>query len=52
MLTSLQDLEEGVISYEDCGEKLTVTYHTKDLEGGCHPQVGDKVNDMFDLIMC
>uniref|UniRef100_A0A3P8UNU9 Cold shock domain-containing protein E1 n=1 Tax=Cynoglossus semilaevis TaxID=244447 RepID=A0A3P8UNU9_CYNSE len=38
-----KDLEEGVISYEDCGEKLTVTYHTKDLEGGCHPQVGDKV---------
>ncbi|CAI5646761.1 unnamed protein product [Oreochromis niloticus] len=35
--------EEGVIAYEDCGVKLTVPYHAKDLEGGSHPQVGDKV---------
>ncbi|KAM7410896.1 hypothetical protein PAMA_021052 [Pampus argenteus] len=38
-----KDVEEGVIAYEDCGVKLTVNYHGKDLEGGCHPQVGDKV---------
>lgn len=40
---SLQESEEGVIAYEDCGVKLTVPYHVKDLEGGGHPQVGDKV---------
>ncbi|XP_070823630.1 cold shock domain-containing protein E1 isoform X10 [Chaetodon trifascialis] len=38
-----KEAEEGVIAYEDCGVKLTVAYHTKDLEGGGHPQVGDKV---------
>ncbi|CAK6955081.1 cold shock domain-containing protein E1 isoform X3 [Scomber scombrus] len=38
-----KESEEGVIAYEDCGVKLTVQYHTKDLEGGCHPQAGDKV---------
>uniref|UniRef100_A0A3Q1FA37 Cold shock domain-containing protein E1 n=1 Tax=Acanthochromis polyacanthus TaxID=80966 RepID=A0A3Q1FA37_9TELE len=38
-----KEAEEGVIAYEDCGVKLTVPYHTKDLEGGGHPQVGDKV---------
>lgn len=32
-----------MIAYEDCGVKLTVPYHAKDLEGGSHPQVGDKV---------
>ncbi|CAN9515831.1 unnamed protein product [Ophioblennius macclurei] len=37
-----QEAEEGVIAYDDCGVKLTVPYHAKDLEGG-HPQVGDKV---------
>ncbi|KAI4823805.1 hypothetical protein KUCAC02_012367 [Chaenocephalus aceratus] len=37
-----KEAEEGVIAYEDCGEKLTVPYHNKDLEGG-YPQVGDKV---------
>uniref|UniRef100_A0A8C3AF69 Cold shock domain-containing protein E1 n=1 Tax=Cyclopterus lumpus TaxID=8103 RepID=A0A8C3AF69_CYCLU len=35
--------EEGVIAYEDCGVKLTVPYHNKDLEGGGYPLVGDKV---------
>ncbi|XP_057680775.1 cold shock domain-containing protein E1 isoform X2 [Corythoichthys intestinalis] len=35
--------EDGVIAYEDCGVKLTVAYHIKDLEGGYRPQVGDKV---------
>ncbi|XP_077337726.1 cold shock domain-containing protein E1 isoform X4 [Lithobates pipiens] len=35
--------EEGIISYEDCGIRLTVTYHLKDLEGSSTPQVGDKV---------
>ncbi|XP_047453833.1 cold shock domain-containing protein E1 isoform X12 [Mugil cephalus] len=38
-----KEAEEGVIAYEDCGVKLTVPYHTKDLEGGSHPQTGDKV---------
>ncbi|XP_070767268.1 cold shock domain-containing protein E1 isoform X5 [Enoplosus armatus] len=38
-----KEAEEGVIAYEDCGVKLTVPYHTKDLEGGSYPQVGDKV---------
>ncbi|KAG7472718.1 hypothetical protein MATL_G00111840 [Megalops atlanticus] len=38
-----KDAEEGVIAYEDCGVKLTVAYHSKDLEGGAHPQIGDKV---------
>ncbi|XP_028264708.1 cold shock domain-containing protein E1 isoform X10 [Parambassis ranga] len=37
-----KEAEEGVIAYEDCGVKLTVPYHAKDLEGG-HPQAGDKV---------
>ncbi|XP_018100842.1 cold shock domain containing E1 L homeolog isoform X7 [Xenopus laevis] len=35
--------EEGIISYEDCGIRLTVSYHLKDIEGSCAPQVGDKV---------
>ncbi|XP_072282291.1 cold shock domain-containing protein E1 isoform X3 [Pyxicephalus adspersus] len=35
--------EEGIISYEDCGIRLTVCYHLKDLEGSSTPQVGDKV---------
>ncbi|XP_063306453.1 cold shock domain-containing protein E1 isoform X5 [Pelobates fuscus] len=34
--------EEGIISYEDCGIRLTVPYHLKDLEGSA-PQPGDKV---------
>ncbi|XP_008289647.1 cold shock domain-containing protein E1 isoform X7 [Stegastes partitus] len=38
-----KEAEEGMIAYEDCGVKLTVPYHTKDLEGGGHPQAGDKV---------
>ncbi|XP_034447608.1 cold shock domain-containing protein E1 isoform X21 [Hippoglossus hippoglossus] len=38
-----KESEEGVIGYEDCGVKLTVAYHTKDLEGGGLPQAGDKV---------
>lgn len=33
-----------MLSYEDCGVKLTVPYHAKDLEGGFYPQVGDKVS--------
>uniref|UniRef100_A0A665VQ06 Cold shock domain-containing protein E1 n=1 Tax=Echeneis naucrates TaxID=173247 RepID=A0A665VQ06_ECHNA len=39
----VEKVNEGVIAYEDCGVKLTVPYHAKDLEGGSHPQVGDKV---------
>ncbi|XP_043973669.1 cold shock domain-containing protein E1 isoform X11 [Gambusia affinis] len=38
-----KEAEEGVIAYEDCGVKLTVPYHVKDLEGGSFPQAGDKV---------
>ncbi|KAF7661334.1 hypothetical protein LDENG_00263760 [Lucifuga dentata] len=38
-----KEADEGVIAYEDCGVKLTVTYHSKDLEGAYHPQAGDKV---------
>ncbi|XP_035237077.1 cold shock domain-containing protein E1 isoform X6 [Anguilla anguilla] len=38
-----KDAEEGVIAYEDCGVKLTVAYHSKDLEGCALPQTGDKV---------
>ncbi|MEE6493241.1 hypothetical protein FKM82_016775 [Ascaphus truei] len=34
--------EEGTISYEDCGIRLTVSYNLKDLEGSA-PQTGDKV---------
>uniref|UniRef100_A0A8C5LP29 Cold shock domain-containing protein E1 n=1 Tax=Leptobrachium leishanense TaxID=445787 RepID=A0A8C5LP29_9ANUR len=34
--------EEGIISYEDCGIRLTLPYHLKDLEGSA-PQPGDKV---------
>ncbi|XP_029429067.1 cold shock domain-containing protein E1 isoform X2 [Rhinatrema bivittatum] len=37
-----KDGEEGIISYEDCGIKMTVSYQTKDVEGSA-PQVGDKV---------
>lgn len=36
-----------MIAYEDCGVKLTVPYHAKDLEGGSHPQVGDKVVTLY-----
>lgn len=39
----VKECEEGVIAYEDCGVKLTVPYHVKDLEGGGHPLAGDKV---------
>ncbi|KAG8450858.1 hypothetical protein GDO86_003212 [Hymenochirus boettgeri] len=35
--------EEGTISYEDCGVRLTVPYYLKDIEGSSSPQVGDKV---------
>uniref|UniRef100_A0A3Q3A9Q1 Cold shock domain-containing protein E1 n=1 Tax=Kryptolebias marmoratus TaxID=37003 RepID=A0A3Q3A9Q1_KRYMA len=38
-----KETEEGVLAYEDCGVKLTVPFHAKDLEGGSYPQVGDKV---------
>ncbi|KAM9430807.1 cold shock domain-containing protein E1-like isoform 31-T32 [Salvelinus alpinus] len=38
-----KEAEEGVVSYEDCGVKLTVSYHVKDLEGATQPQAGDKV---------
>ncbi|KAM8862856.1 cold shock domain-containing protein E1 isoform 3-T3 [Spinachia spinachia] len=38
-----KEAEEGVIAYEDCGVKLTVPYHNKDIEGGGYPQAGDKV---------
>ncbi|XP_062419204.1 cold shock domain-containing protein E1 isoform X5 [Pungitius pungitius] len=38
-----KESEEGVIAYEDCGVKLTVPYHNKDIEGGGYPQAGDKV---------
>ncbi|XP_041702323.2 cold shock domain-containing protein E1 isoform X10 [Coregonus clupeaformis] len=38
-----KEAEEGMISYEDCGVKLTVSYHVKDLEGAAQPQAGDKV---------
>uniref|UniRef100_A0A8C9VKQ3 Cold shock domain containing E1, RNA-binding n=1 Tax=Scleropages formosus TaxID=113540 RepID=A0A8C9VKQ3_SCLFO len=38
-----KDAEEGLIVYEDCGVKMTVPYHAKDLEGCIHPQMGDKV---------
>ncbi|XP_072558319.1 cold shock domain-containing protein E1 isoform X5 [Paramormyrops kingsleyae] len=41
--TKEKEAEEGVIAYEDCGVKMTMTYHAKDLEGGLQPQVGDKV---------
>lgn len=39
----LQEAEEGVFGYEDCGVKLTIPYHIKDLDGGVLPQLGDKV---------
>ena len=39
----MQEPEEGVIAYEDCGVKMTVLYHAKDLEGSIYPQAGDKV---------
>ncbi|XP_066456192.1 cold shock domain-containing protein E1 isoform X3 [Eleutherodactylus coqui] len=35
--------EEGIISYEDCGIRLTVSYLVRDLEGSPAPQSGDKV---------
>lgn len=38
-----QDAEEGLIAYEECGEKSTIPYHIKDLDGGIYPQLGDKV---------
>ncbi|XP_035501145.2 cold shock domain-containing protein E1 isoform X2 [Scophthalmus maximus] len=44
-----KESEEGVIAYEDCGVKLTVAYHVKDLEGGGHPLAGDKLTDARHL---
>ncbi|XP_061912961.1 cold shock domain-containing protein E1-like isoform X4 [Entelurus aequoreus] len=41
--TREMEAEDGVIAYEDCGVKLTVPYHVKDLEGAYLPQAGDKV---------
>ncbi|XP_030279557.1 cold shock domain-containing protein E1 isoform X6 [Sparus aurata] len=41
-----KECEEGVIAYEDCGVKLTVPYHTKDLEGGGQPQVEFSINEV------
>ncbi|XP_077080142.1 cold shock domain-containing protein E1 isoform X7 [Siphateles boraxobius] len=38
-----QDAEEGLIAYEESGEKSTIPYHIKDLDGGIYPQLGDKV---------
>ncbi|XP_073723994.1 cold shock domain-containing protein E1 isoform X8 [Misgurnus anguillicaudatus] len=38
-----QDAEEGLITYEDEGEKQSIPYHVKDLDGGIYPQLGDKV---------
>uniref|UniRef100_A0A8C6SRH3 Cold shock domain containing E1 n=1 Tax=Neogobius melanostomus TaxID=47308 RepID=A0A8C6SRH3_9GOBI len=38
-----KEADEGVIAYEDCGVKLTIPYHAKDLEGTPSPQLGDKV---------
>ncbi|XP_070601788.1 cold shock domain-containing protein E1 isoform X6 [Erythrolamprus reginae] len=35
--------EEGIIAYDDCGEKLTIPYQAKDVEGSTTPQIGDKV---------
>uniref|UniRef100_A0A8C5RPM9 Cold shock domain containing E1 n=1 Tax=Laticauda laticaudata TaxID=8630 RepID=A0A8C5RPM9_LATLA len=35
--------EEGIIAYDDCGEKLTIPYQAKDVEGSTSPQIGDKV---------
>ncbi|KAG7283504.1 hypothetical protein CRUP_035297 [Coryphaenoides rupestris] len=40
--TKEKEPDEGVIAYEDCGVKLTVLYHAKDLEGSIYPQAGDK----------
>uniref|UniRef100_A0AAY4E672 Cold shock domain-containing protein E1 n=1 Tax=Denticeps clupeoides TaxID=299321 RepID=A0AAY4E672_9TELE len=37
------EAEDGVIAYEDCGVKLTLLYHVKDLDSGMLPQQGDKV---------
>uniref|UniRef100_A0A8B9REK9 Cold shock domain-containing protein E1 n=1 Tax=Astyanax mexicanus TaxID=7994 RepID=A0A8B9REK9_ASTMX len=42
-----KDIEEGVIAYEDCGVKLTVPYHLKDLDGCVFPQLGEKVLFFF-----
>lgn len=44
LLYCFKEYEEGVIAYEDCGVKLTVPYHVKDLEGGGYPMAGDKVS--------
>ncbi|XP_044067126.1 cold shock domain-containing protein E1 isoform X16 [Siniperca chuatsi] len=41
-----KEAEEGVIAYEDCGVKLTVPYHAKDLEGGSYPQVEFSINEV------
>lgn len=32
-----------MIVYDDCGLKVSVPFHTKDLEAGIHLQAGDKV---------
>uniref|UniRef100_A0A4W3I6G2 Cold shock domain-containing protein E1 n=1 Tax=Callorhinchus milii TaxID=7868 RepID=A0A4W3I6G2_CALMI len=38
-----KDSEEGMITYDDSGIRMTVPYHIKDLEGCAIPQLGDKI---------
>ncbi|TTH08279.1 Cold shock domain-containing protein E1 [Bagarius yarrelli] len=45
-----KEAEEGVIGYEDCGVKLTITYLVKDLDGGLLPQLGDKVEFLISEV--
>lgn len=48
--SSFQEGEEGVIAYDDCGEKLTIPYQAKDVEGSTSPQIGDKAIQPYTLL--
>ncbi|KFO30335.1 Cold shock domain-containing protein E1 [Fukomys damarensis] len=38
-----KEAEDGIITYDDCGVKLTIAFQAKDVEGSTSPQIGDKV---------
>lgn len=47
----MQEAEEGIIAYDDCGVKLTISYQAKDVEGSASPQIGDKVITTRDIFL-
>lgn len=50
LISCLQEAEDGIIVYDDCGVKLTIPYQAKDVEGSTNPQIGDKVRELSVLL--